>query len=90
MTLDKRLLEILRCPASGQALNPMTSAQLQRLNLAIREGTVFDAEGGVIDVTLNDALLTRNMDRIYRIDDGIPVMLVSESIPAQTLFASAD
>ena len=87
MTLDKRLLEILRCPASGQPLHPLTSPQLDAVNRAIAAGTARRGDGTPATIALDAGLRTAASDRIYRIDDGIPVMLVSESIHAQMLAA---
>ncbi|MCX7555673.1 Trm112 family protein [Xanthomonadaceae bacterium JHOS43] len=82
MTLDKRLLEILRCPASGEALQPATPAQLDAINRSIAAGTARRGDGTPASVPLDAALRTAS-GRIYRIDDGIPVMLASESIQTE-------
>lgn len=89
MTLDKRLLEILRCPASGEALQPATSAQLASINRAIAAGAALRGDGTPASTALDAALCTTS-GRVYRIDDGIPVMLVSESILPGSLLASVD
>ena len=86
MTLDTRLLDILRCPASGQRLDLMTPAQLARANRAIAEGDALPASS----VALREGLITAASDRIYRIEDGIPVMLVSESIQVPPARLAAD
>lgn len=88
MTLDKRLLEILRCPASGEALHLATSTQLDALNRAIATGAVQRGDGTAA-VPLDTALRTAS-NRFYRIDDGIPVMLVPESIDAGSALVAID
>ena len=90
MTLDKRLLEILRCPASGQTLHPLTPSQLDAINRAIAAGKAQRGDGAPSTVALDAGLRTAASDRIYRIDDGIPVMLVSESIQVHALTAHSD
>lgn len=80
MTLDTRLLEILRCPASGQSLGLMTSAQLESLNRAIAQGQAQHPEGITATQPLRAGLITAAQDRCYRVEDGIPVLLASESI----------
>ncbi len=90
MTLDKRLLEILRCPASGQALHPLTPSQLDDVNRAIAAGTARRGDGEPASAPLHAGLRTAATDRIYRVDDGIPVMLVSESIEPGSLASRSD
>ena len=80
MTLDTRLLEILRCPASGQSLGLMTSAQLESVNRAIAQGQAQNADRGTAPQPLRAGLITAAQDRCYRVEDGIPVLLASESI----------
>lgn len=87
MTLDKRLLEILRCPVSGQSLHPLTPSQLDAVNRAIASGTAKRGDGEPATAPLHAGLRTATANRIYRIDDGIPVMLVSESIQSESLAA---
>lgn len=76
--MDKRLLQILRCPASGQTLAPMTAAQIESLNQAIAQGR--SQVDGVTPAPFKQGLMTANQDRAYRVEDGIAVLLVSESI----------
>lgn len=87
MTLDKRLLEILRCPASGQALHLLSAPQLDTINRNIAAGSVKRSDGTLVTDALHAGLRTTAADRVYRIDEGIPVMLVSESIPSPALDA---
>jgi len=75
MALDKRLLDILCCPATKQPVAPMSSAQLAALNRGIEQGRVRTADGAAVDAPLSAGLLTRDGRTVYRIDDGIPVML---------------
>jgi len=42
--------------------------------------TVTQANDTVVETPLGEGLITKNKQRIYRIDDGIPVMLEEESI----------
>jgi uncharacterized protein YbaR (Trm112 family) len=82
MALDKRLLDILCCPASKQPLALLSGAQLQSLNRAVERGSVRTADGGTVTRPCTAGLLTRDGRTIYRIEDGIPVMLVDQSIVA--------
>ena len=78
--MDKKLLDILCCPSSKQSLHLLSSAQLQSVNAAIAEKQLQQLDGRVLDVALKEALVTQDQKLIYRIEDGIPVLLSEEAI----------
>ncbi len=78
--MDRKLLDILACPASRQPLAMLDAAGLDALNHAIATGSVRRIDDTVQSEPLREALLTRDRKIIYRIDDGIPVLLVEEGI----------
>ena len=80
MPIDRKLLEILRCPATKQQVFPLTKQQLTTINQAIAAGNVIHADGSAIDDPLEEGLVTKNKNRIYRIEQDIPIMLEDESI----------
>ena len=82
MPIDRQLLEILCCPVSKQSLRMLTADQLEQINHQIASGAVTNAGDDKVTSTLTEGLITQNHQRIYRIDDNIPVMLENESIPA--------
>lgn len=79
--MDRKLLDILVCPASRQPLALLDKAGLEALNRAVAGGGVTRADDGIQADPLQAALVTRDRKRVYRIDDGIPVLLVEEAIP---------
>ena len=81
MAIDRKLLEILCCPVSKQALTVLSPEQLALINKQIATGSIATADDRVVTAPLNEGLITNNQQRIYRIDDDIPVMLEKESIP---------
>lgn len=85
MPIDSRLLDILCCPTSRVALRTLDSAALERLNRQIATGGVKRIDGQSQTTALQEALITVDGQRIYRIDDGIPVMLADEAIATQQL-----
>lgn len=85
MGLDKRLLEILCCPTTKQPVGPASAAQLAALNAAIAAGTLSDAEGTRITQPFTAALVTRDGRTVYRVDDGIPVMLADQAVSTAQL-----
>ena len=82
--MDKKLLDILDCPVTRQPLALLDGARLDALNAAIgQSGAQF---GGHRQTTaLREALATRDGKRIYRVDDGIPVLLPDEALEASTI-----
>lgn len=82
--MDKKLLDLLVCPVTRQPLSLLDTAQLETLNRAISaEGVAF---GDTLQSeTLKEALLTRDGKRIYRVDDGIPVLLPEAFAEASNL-----
>lgn len=85
--MDKRLLAILCCPVTHQPVTPLTSAQMESINRAIAAGDVQQSDGARLAQPLQGALITRDGQRIYRIDDGIPVMLPDEAIATDQIKA---
>jgi uncharacterized protein YbaR (Trm112 family) len=85
MALDKRLLDILCCPASKQPVAMLTSAQLAAINRGIEQRQVRSVDGATVVKPLAAGLLTRDGRLAYRIDDGIPVMLADQGLQVQQL-----
>lgn len=78
--LDRRVLEILCCPVSRQALTPLSSRELDTLNRAVATHAVQRNDGSAQCETLQAGLITRDRKRIYRVEDGIPMLLADEAI----------
>lgn len=78
--MDRKLLDILVCPTTRQPLALLNSAGLDALNRAIADGNVKRGDDSPQRDAVREALITRDNKTIYRIDDGIPVLLVEDSI----------
>jgi uncharacterized protein YbaR (Trm112 family) len=78
--MDKRLLDILCCPVSKTPVRPATAGELEALNRAIDAGQLDTVAGTGIRQRLAEALVTVDRKVVYRVDDGIPVMLPEEGI----------
>ena len=85
MPIDPKLLDILCCPVSKQPVFPLSEEKLATVNAVIASGHVTQADGTVVETPLSEGLITKNKQRIYRIDDGIPVMLEEESIAVEQI-----
>ena len=78
--MDRKLLDILCCPASRQPLALLEPAGLEALNRAIAAEQVRRMDDAPQRDALREALVTRDRKTVYRVDDGIPVLLAEEGI----------
>jgi len=78
--MDKRLLDILCCPVSKTPVRPLNKHELEALNGAIAAGKVDSVAGMPVREKISEALITTDHKVIYRVEDGIPVMLPEEGI----------
>lgn len=85
MPIDKRLLDILCCPLSRQPLQMLPRERLDALNAAIAAGSVKQHDGAALEQSVSEALVTTDGKRAYRIDDGVPVLLIEEAIELDLL-----
>lgn len=84
--MDQRLLDILCCPVTKSPLRRLNDAELAALNSAIASPTaVLDQAGTAVTHAIPAALITRDGRTVYRIDDGIPVMLADQGIATAQL-----
>jgi uncharacterized protein YbaR (Trm112 family) len=78
--MDRKLLDLLVCPTTRQPLALLDSHGLAALNEAIGAGRVTRNDGSAQTDTVREALVTRDHKLVYRLDDGIPVLLAEEAI----------
>lgn len=74
------LVEILVCPETKQPVRLANAAELAKLNARIQTGTVRNRGGTEVKQVLAEALIREDGRIAYPVDDGIPVMLIEESI----------
>ena len=76
------LLDLLRCPQSGQPLALVGADVLSPLNHRITQApdTVRNQAGVVVGQPLTEALLRADLALVYPIRGGIPLLLVEEGI----------
>ena len=77
--MDTQLLALLRCPETKGVLRTATPAELQQINLAIRNSAVHNRNGELINQLLDDCLICDSAGWCYPFRDGLPVMLTGEA-----------
>ena len=85
MSIDRKLLEILVCPITKVSVQVLGKRKLAALNREIAKGEVRHLGGEVVEEALDEALVTIDGRTVYRVDDGIPVMLEDLAIPTEQL-----
>lgn len=83
--MDRKLLDILCCPTTKQPLALLNKAELEALNRAIAAGGLQRADGTPQVDPIREGLITRDHRTVYRVDDGIPVLLADEGIPTASI-----
>jgi uncharacterized protein YbaR (Trm112 family) len=78
--MDRKLLDLLACPATRQPLALLEASGLEAMNRAIAAGSLLRVDGSPQRESLREALVTRDRSLAYRIDDGIPVLLAEEGM----------
>ena len=78
--MEKRLLNILRCPVTHKGLSLAGRETLGRVNAAIADGRVSNHDGTQLTDSLDEALVTDDAKLLYPVMGGIPVLLEGESI----------
>ena len=79
-SVSPELLEILVCPETKQPVAPAGPELLARVNEEIRAGRVRTRGGRALREPIGEALVRQDGRVLYTVDDGIPVMLIEESI----------
>jgi len=80
MAVDKGLLEILVCPVTKVPVRVLARDKLKLLNEAIEGSEIVHVDGTRVTGALREALITRDNKTVYKVTDGIPVMLEGEGI----------
>lgn len=78
--MDRKLLDILCCPTTKQPLALLSGPELAAINRAIAAGGVVRADGSPQAEALSEGLVTHDRRTVYRIEDGIPVLLGDEAL----------
>jgi uncharacterized protein YbaR (Trm112 family) len=77
--MDTQLLALLRCPETKGAVRSATPAELEQINVAIRNSGVRNRGGELIGEVLDDCLICDSAGLCYPVRDGLPLMLAGEA-----------
>jgi uncharacterized protein YbaR (Trm112 family) len=80
MPVSSDLLEILVCPETKQPVALASEDVLALVNEKIAAGTLRNRGGDAVEKTIAEGLVREDGKVLYPVDDGIPVMLIEESI----------
>ena len=80
MPISPDLLEILVCPETKQPVALASEDILSKLNSEIAESRLRNRGGERVKEPITEGLVREDGRILYPIDDGIPVMLIEESI----------
>ncbi len=78
--LDSELLNILRCPVTGQRVKQADETLVARVNQRIAEKQLRDASGGLVEEPVQGLLVTADDTTAHAIRLGIPTLIPGESI----------
>ncbi len=81
MAVSQDLLDILVCPETKQPVSLAPPELLERLNRRIAAGELRNRGGEPVAKPVDEGLVREDGRVLYPVDDGIPVMLIEESIP---------
>jgi uncharacterized protein YbaR (Trm112 family) len=79
------LLAILRCPRTGEVLQYVPEATVQKLNDKIAAAELRDANGEPVIDPIEGGLMNAGGQWCYPIRDQIPSLIPGEAIPLSTI-----
>jgi uncharacterized protein YbaR (Trm112 family) len=81
VTIDPELVEILVCPETRRPVRVASAEELARVNAGVKGGTLRNRSGAKVEHELAEALIRDDGRVLFPVEDGIPSMLIEESIP---------
>jgi uncharacterized protein len=78
--IDPQLLDILVCPETRLPLVAADAGLLARLNRLASEGQLRNRRGNLVEGPIDDGLVRKDGRLLFRVVDGIPLMLIDEAI----------
>lgn len=79
--VDSELLSILVCPENKTPVRLVDADMVGKVNAAIASGSLKYRNGEKVEDAIEDGLLREDGAFLYAVREGIPIMLIDESIP---------
>ena len=79
--IDKELLDILACPENKTPVSMADQTLVEEINRRIEKGELKNRGGSQVEKKIDGGLVREDGAFLYRIEDGIPIMLIEEAIP---------
>ena len=83
--IDPDLLKIMCCPESHQTLAAAEPAVVEKINQQIATGQLQNRAGRTVVEKMDGGLIRADKKFLYPIRQAIPIMLVDEAIPLESL-----
>jgi uncharacterized protein YbaR (Trm112 family) len=80
MSVNQELLDILVCPETKQPVALASDDVLAKVNTEIEASRLRNRGGDAVATPISEGLVREDGRILYIVDEGIPVMLVEESI----------
>jgi len=78
--IDEKLIQMLRCPVDGGALQLADTELVARVNDRIEKGEIRDPLDQRVEQPIDGGLLNEAGNRLYPIRGGIPSLVADEAI----------
>ena len=85
MPVTEKLIEIIMCPRTKQNLKNLSPERVANLNQQVEQGKVKFYDKTPVEDRLNEALITEDEKVIYRVDGGIPILMIDKGIFTEQL-----
>ena len=85
MEIDEKLLEIICCPETRQDLKIAEESLIEKLNVLIEKEELFNRIKQPVKDKLDGGLIREDGKYLYPVIEQIPVLLIDESIPLESL-----
>ena len=82
--IDEKLLELIRCPFSGQNMTVADASVIADLNEKIAQGNIRDHADQLVEGSLDEGLITEDGARLYPVRGGIPTLIADNAIPLES------
>ncbi len=78
--IDEKLLDLIRCPNTGETLAVAGAETVAELNKKIDQGELRDASDQLVQGHLDQGLQNESGDRLYPVRGGIPTLVSDAAI----------